>query len=142
MGKNVMHTLFILSFLLCKPCAAYFLAKEKNFSCPICKIIKRFKLEEQYSIQLNFNIKKDLVAHSQENKFSFRKTYFYNTSQQKFGCWKKVIFDDLNKSKLENILYSKAYFLKDNSIERYYILFHQLKIGELINSSNLSSSST
>lgn len=141
-GRKAIHTLFLASFLLCKPCAGYFFTKGKDFSCPICKIIKGVQLSEHYSIQLSYYLINDLALSPTVRKTPFNSTNIHNSAQPKTGSWHSEISQVWCENELDYIFYSTAKFAEKKSNTRFYILFHQLKIGELINSSNLSSSST
>ena len=53
MGKYFLKFLFVVAtLLLCKSCANYFQEKEQSFTCPICEIIKGFRVQPKSNLQI------------------------------------------------------------------------------------------
>ncbi len=125
-GKKAMRFLFVVAALLsCKACAVYFFNAERNFKCPICILLKGINVKPSPSYDfvelVSLKMKSDSL-HSSQYKLKQCTKHF---SRLDFIEAEDLFFDRY----LKYIYSTKVLFYNSNS--KLYLLFKQLKIGDV-----------
>lgn len=130
-GRKILRVLFIVALFFCSPCAEYFFLKQKNFQCPICQYIKRFQTTDK-SNSLISSLSNHIEKHYEKNEFSIKRCAIKKSIELTIAA------DNLNsivcsysKLKPNEYLAASLHYLGIRNRSRFYILFHQLKIGEI-----------